>query len=263
MWRVGQQIAGEMGVRLFLINLDRSADRLAHMRAQFEGSGLSFERVAGVDGGVMSAESARVFSQRTLRGGAKAWLSGQIGCFLSHQKAWNRIVLGHGEWSAIFEDDNILSADLPAFVTDEQWIPADADIVRLETTGNGVRLGAAAPCRGRSLRRVQSPSWGAGGYLLRREVALWLLHAPERYYLPVDRMLFDTASSGLARALRVYQLSPALCVQDKYFKDRAGRKGFSSLIDGPNFVPAGTSFAHRAIRPFGRFLLGYRETPFA
>jgi len=244
-------------IACYLINLDRSLDRLAYAERQFERLGLQFERVAGVDGAQMSNEARENFAAPTRR---PRWLPGQIGCFLSHCEAWRRASEHAEPWTAVFEDDNVISAALPRFLASDTWIPGDADIVRLETTGHGVRSRRVGVHADRDIRRVVSPSWGAGAYLIRRDIARLLLATPERWHAPVDRMLFDQRTSALARVLRIFQVSPALSVQQKY---HAAEAAPTSLIDGADYDVSRQSGWWKAFRPIGRAALGLKPTPFA
>jgi glycosyl transferase family 25 len=200
-------------LKAFVINLDRSGDRLAHMRAEFGGAGLHFERIAAVDGAALSAKTLEDFRQARP---AARWLPGEIGCFLSHFEAWRRIALGEEAWAAVFEDDIRVSPELGLLFDATGWIPGDADVVRLEAN-RSMRLSggrAIATVPGRRLYVARSGTAGAAGYILGRRAAARLIEAPTESHMAADLFLFKPRFSAMARALRRYQVVPALCVQE-------------------------------------------------
>jgi glycosyl transferase family 25 len=118
----------------YLINLDRSADRLVFVTRRLQALGISYRRIVAVDGRTLSpAEQAAFIALRPRDG--RSWGAGQIGCFMSHSDAWRNIAEGTVPFGLVLEDDIHLSDAAPTLLADPSWIPADADIVRLESTG--------------------------------------------------------------------------------------------------------------------------------
>ena len=93
-------------MKVLLINLDQSQDRLAQQQAQFKDLELEFER--------LSAISIHDFSEddykRMAFGGQRPMKQSELACFLSHKKAWDYIV-EHNEPCVVLEDDAILVKD--------------------------------------------------------------------------------------------------------------------------------------------------------
>jgi glycosyl transferase family 25 len=114
-------------MKIFVINLDRAPQRLERMASLFGELGLDFTRVSAVDGRDLADRQAR-------RGMYYDLGSGEIGCFLSHIKCWDAATKADGEYTAIFEDDVHFGAGARELLVDTSWIPADADVVKLETT---------------------------------------------------------------------------------------------------------------------------------
>lgn len=75
---------------IFVINLARSTERLANSQRQLAAHGLSFERIDAVDGATLSqAQLNSHYSASLNKQNYHYPLSvGQIGCYLSHRKAW-------------------------------------------------------------------------------------------------------------------------------------------------------------------------------
>ena len=116
-------------MKCLVINLDRSVDRLAGVTAEFSRIGVAFERVAGVD-----ATTGVPFAAPPLT-------DAEICCFLSHRRCWRIIADGPDRYGVVFEDDVVFSHDAGAVLADDNWVPRDADVVKLETFFGGVRIG--------------------------------------------------------------------------------------------------------------------------
>lgn len=217
---------------IYLINLDRSADRLRFVTHRLDSLGLSFTRIAAVEGARLTAEERAAFVAARPRDGKRVWRDGQIGCFLSHLDAWRRIAAGPDAYGLVLEDDIHLSDATPAILADLGWIPANADIVRLESTGQWLSLGRpVANAAGRPVRRIRSAAWGAGAYLLSRQAAARLTMSDPALQTPADDFLFNLTGSAIAQSLITYQVVPALAVQDKFSAEDTVVEGFGSDIE--------------------------------
>lgn len=100
----------------YLINLDRSPERLAAMSTQLVAAGIPYERVAAVDGMVLTEAQ---FQQQTQENRYyKPLRRGEVGCHLSHLEVMRRFVASGQAYALILEDDAILPADFSALLTD-------------------------------------------------------------------------------------------------------------------------------------------------
>lgn len=206
-----------MMIKAFVLNLDRSPDRLESIAAQFKSIGTPFERVSGVDGKAASEEDFQKFASARQRD-KNLWNRGRMGCFLSHYNAWTIAAHSPDPYTAVFEDDMHLSSALKDFLATDSWIPPECEIIRLETSTNRVWLGTEplASRAGRVLKKVKSTTWCAGGYIISRDAARKLVALPESVHGSVDSFLFCFEESSVARSLHLSQIVPALCVQDKF-----------------------------------------------
>jgi len=203
-----------MTIPAYLINLDRSPDRLAEMQARLGALDVAFTRVAAVDGRALNeVERGAVTAPHA------EWLpltASEIGCFLSHRECWRWIAEGSAPFGCVFEDDMLLSPRLKDRLADASWIPPGAEIVKIEEGHNRVWLDM--PLRelkdGFRLGRLRSTHYRAGGYIVSREAARRLLAMTERFALPVDLFLFDVAVGAPSRFV-IYQLLPAVAEQKK------------------------------------------------
>jgi glycosyl transferase, family 25 len=186
------------------------------MRQEFDRVGVEFERIAAVDGAALPPSVVEDFWQNRAATKPDGWLPGEIGCFLSHLEAWRRIAAHDGPWGAVFEDDIRVSPDLTSLLASADWIPPDADIVRLEAYRSMRLTGGRqiADLWDRKLYRALSGTSGAAGYLIAQRTARWLTETPPALHTSADVFLFKPKASPVAKKLRRYQVVPALCIQE-------------------------------------------------
>lgn len=94
-------------MKAYLINLDRSPDRLAEADAQFRAAGVDYERVSAIDGRALGWAGLR---GRAARG--RFFLvhghfpsAGEAACTLSHNAALRRLAESGEGAAMVFEDD--------------------------------------------------------------------------------------------------------------------------------------------------------------
>lgn len=198
----------------YVINLDRSADRLAHCHNQFGRLNLSFERVQAVDARALTQETIDSISVH--KDWPKPTIS-EFACFMSHRKCWELLVSSNEKYAAIFEDDIILTEGATDFLRNYDWIPSDFNLLRLETFRTKVyfKRWGKVPVNNRHLLRMVSFQSGAGGYVLSHALAAKLLKLTDQYMpVPVDHFLFDPDCEVYA-SNNIYQLAPAICAQEQ------------------------------------------------
>lgn len=259
-------------MKSYLINLDKDTERLNFFKANFDRLGIPFERISAVDGRTFSEQDYQAFMQTRPRDynriQTKNWLRGQMGCFLSHYHAWQKIAEGDEHYCAVFEDDIHISDDLKQILQTDTWIPQSIDIIRLETSTNRVRL-TPQPIlsyKKRNLYGVKSTSWCAGAYIISRKTAQRLVNLPEAYHEPADVILYNLNESVIAKDLNILQFNPALCTQDKHLAE--GKVKFSSNIEFDTAAQPSLTAKLRRFSPgvvlvgIYRSLSGYRRISF-
>ncbi len=96
-----------MRLHVFLINLDRSVDRLARCAPILDRLGVSWERVPGVEGRALDADQLKALNPQPAP--RNAWFrpltAGEIGCFLSHLRCWQLIEARDIDCGLVLEDD--------------------------------------------------------------------------------------------------------------------------------------------------------------
>jgi glycosyl transferase, family 25 len=201
-------------MKVYVINLDRHPERLAHMREQL--SDVGFERVAAVDGAT-HAETTTGLTRF------------ELACLESHRNAW-RLFLKRADAHACFlEDDVHLSQDFGALLAAGDWIPSDAHSMKLDTYFQEVKLGQKRTVfRGREVARLYTRHESSAAYVLSREGAQRYLELTARPVLPADYSLFPRSPRHLG--LRVYQLMPAVAIQDHLLQADSGGHAFPTAM---------------------------------
>lgn len=101
----GRVEVGSIGV--YLINLDRSPDRLASVKPLLTKLSLPWHRVVAVDGRTMTQDdferSVDLVRFQKIMGRLPG--RGEVACALSHIKAWQTFLMSPYEYAVIFEDD--------------------------------------------------------------------------------------------------------------------------------------------------------------
>lgn len=100
-------------IATFVINLDRSTQRLAQTQACLAEIGLPFNRIAAVDGKACDPQ----LGQAAIPTMGVALSPGEVGCFLSHRKAAEAFLATDAELGVVFEDDLALTPHSMACLT--------------------------------------------------------------------------------------------------------------------------------------------------
>jgi len=203
-------------MNVYLINLDRNPERLAHMRGQL--TAIAFERLSAVDG-----------SNEPPTG--KGLTRFELACLESHRRAWRVFLAGPSAHACFLEDDLHIWPGFAALVGAEAWVPADAHSVKLDTYLQPVELGDKRPTiGGRELARLHSRHQSSAAYILTRDGAARYLELTAGASAPADYALFPT-HPGRA-GLRIYQLCPAVAIQDHLLLSGEGGQSFATAMAG-------------------------------
>ncbi len=225
-------------MKVYLINLDRHPDRLAHMRNQL--NGIAFVRIAALDG------SSRPPT-------AKGLTRFELACLESHKVAWRQFLAGPEAHACFLEDDLHIWPGFAALIGGAAWIPADAHSIKLDTYLQAVELGdKRASIGGRELARLYSRHQSSAAYILSREGAARYLELTASASLPADYSLFP--NHPRRAGLRIYQLIPAIAIQDHLLLPDQGGQTFATGMAGPDgaAAPRGASTLGKLGRETGR-----------
>jgi glycosyl transferase, family 25 len=190
-------------MKVYLINLDRNPERLAHMREQL--NGIPFERISAVDGSN---------DPPTMKGLTRF----ELACLESHRTAWRKFLASAESLACFLEDDLHVNPGFAALLNGAKWPPRDAHAVKLDTYFQKVRLGKRMSVSGgREIARLYSRHESAAAYILSRDGATRYLELTESARQPTDYAVFPNTPRRLG--LNIYQLVPAIAIQDHLLKD--------------------------------------------
>lgn len=195
-------------IKTYLINLDGAGARRARMMDRLAAQDLKADRIAAVDGRTLCHPHPDFsdLSYRFLHG--RRWSPAELGCYLSHLEAAQRLLDSGAEHALILEDDVTFAPDFRAHLAaalerSDLW-----DILRLSTVNSGRAIPVAHLAGGARLGIALSREKGAGAYVINRRAAEWLVRQrPMR--LAYD-ILFDLEYLA---GLRAVFLLPLPCDQ--------------------------------------------------
>lgn len=118
---------------IFIINLDKSTDRLATSTQRLDDAGVSFSRISAVYGADLSEDEKALHYSAQLNKKLfyRELNDGEIGAYLSHRKVWQTIVDRNLDYGIIFEDDFILQEDINRARKNLDAISFDWDYIKL------------------------------------------------------------------------------------------------------------------------------------
>ena len=119
-------------ITIFIINLDRSVDRLKQASQAIWRENFSFERISAVDGlKIDKIEQAKPVNQ-SFGDYFQPLTAGEIGCFLSHVKTLQIMIDRKIDTALILEDDFKLSSQfnkqIEALISDKNNLP---DVIKI------------------------------------------------------------------------------------------------------------------------------------
>lgn len=198
-----------------MINLASAEDRRAIMARTMAEAGVDAPIFDAFD--MKADDTGRIARETQAQGRWGVFKHADRAITISHAALWQAFLDSDCTHALVMEDDVFLSPELGAWLQDLSWWPADAQIVKLETWRSRslkVLLDRAHshPHLARRVCRLLSRHTGAACYMLTRHAATRLL-AERPFSLTVDQLLFNLNASPAARALGIYQVTPALAIQ--------------------------------------------------
>jgi glycosyl transferase family 25 len=193
-------VLAPLSYKIFVINLDRSVDRLNHMKAQSEALQFEYERVQAVDGREnLPPWLMWQFSENS------GMSNGEIGCYASHLCACVRFRQHSFDFAIILEDDAVLDADFEAAtIAAVRSAPAEWDIIHLSSHPKNPVYPLANIGEQRALIRYSRLPTNSAAYAISTAGAVKLLAGGQRLR-PYD-LEFRYA---WRRGLEVYGVFPA------------------------------------------------------
>ena len=193
----GPQECGAMAPLIYVINLDRDAERMASIRANLEALGLAFERLPAVMGkDVPEWEKLVDLPAYAWRNRLDSPRAGEVGCYLSHLKAMETFLRTDAPWCVILEDDvEVLPACaevLRSLAEKDDW-----DLVKLFNFHSGMPVTKRALAGGHRLVAHLTRTTSSAAYAVNRRAAESLLKSMRLISEQVDHALDRPWETGL------------------------------------------------------------------
>ena len=206
-----------------VINLNRSKDRLQKICSRLNELNVSFERVEAFDGSSLSDEEydrltypynhpCRVRFTRELT-------KGEVGCFISHRKCWQKLVESNENYEVIFEDDLYISDKAKLFLTNKNWLPQNVGLIRLSSfysMNNRLYIKDKSVLNSHneySIAKTLRYAIGTQCYIISKEFAKKAIEMSDKFECPVDEFLFNRLFE-FANTCESWQLIPSVICQN-------------------------------------------------
>ena len=182
---------------IYVINLDRDAERMASIRANLDALGLPFERLPAVMGkDVPEWEKLVDLPAYGWRNRLNMPRAGEVGCYLSHLLAMETFLRTEAPWCVILEDDvEVLPACavvLRTLAEKDDW-----DLVKLFNFHSGLPVQKRALGLGHHLVAHLTRTTSSAAYVVNRRAAETLLYSMRPISEQVDHALDRPWETGL------------------------------------------------------------------
>jgi glycosyl transferase family 25 len=226
---------------IYVINLDRSEERMEKMSAWLADHGLAHTRVPAVraDEWADGMEGAVYDREANRRGYLAPLEKEEVACILSHRRVWRMFLESGAPAAVVLEDDVIPLIDHGA------WAGAMAPLAREETPTLwklNALTGGAKPVHGPfRLSRPLLPALTSAAHAMNRSAAERFLEFTRTFHEPVDATMQRWWDHGV----QVWACHPALLHEDR-------RSGYASTISSPGRPPAEGRILREIRRPVFR-----------
>lgn len=206
-------------MQIYVISLETAVARREHIEKEFGQQSIKFNFFDA-----LTPELAKPLAEKmNLRVHGDFLTYGELACFMSHVSIWQKMVNEQIPYVAIFEDDVYLGENSSELLNNTDWIKSDWDIIKIEAFADKVLLGSVTTKianKSREIIALKGPNLGTAGYILSlRGAQKYLEYICQIQLIPLDQVMFNEFI--LNQINPVYQMSPALCIQEmKLFPEK-------------------------------------------
>lgn len=235
--------------KVFLINLDKSLDRFEACKSELDKYNIPFERIPAIYGKDLSEQELNsIYDQVKNKQYYKTDMSiGEIGCYLSHIKCWQKIIDDDLDYAVILEDDFKLSDNFAhfqsIFTNLKNW-----DFIRIAFASRGVPIVDSTRINNAyQLTYYKKVPINTLAQVVSKQGASKLLDSSQSIYRPIDVDL----KHYWEKRIQVLGINPPL-IEDRFDFDSEisdmskgkGRESKSSLLRRLRYV---TSFKFKTL----------------
>ena len=186
-------------IPVYIINLDRSPDRLAYIRRQFSKIQLPFFRISATDGAKLSPNKLLKFRHESKLSLTHYSLlsDGEIGCSLSQKEAWKRISEEECRAAVVLEDDVKISDDFVSVIHTLYEHMDENIIIDLKGKKGFIELKRCHFPNNISLVHYSTPPLGTQGAIIGKNAAINLCEKVTGFKAPIDNLMQQTYKHGI------------------------------------------------------------------
>lgn len=208
--------------KIYLINLEKSTQRLSQSASRLAEQNIEFERLNAILGKSLSKEEKFAHYSKSLN--EKQYYynlsDAQIGCYLSHRKAWERIASSNESFGIVLEDDFVLNSDLNRAIETIKGLDVPWDVIKLAAYNNRTRPIAFSYEIDNEFKLVihNKPMSGGAATAITKEAAQRLLDTTQTFGRPCDTDI----QYFWERGVEVMSLLPYPVSQDLHYESTIG-----------------------------------------
>lgn len=196
---------GQLPVRVFVISLESAIERRQHMTDVLSKIGITAEFFPAVDGRRLTTEQRNRYSSSLARRIYGCDMNdSEIGCYLSHDAIYEKMIRENIETALILEDDIDCVRDLKMVIDDlmaqDSWqlvrlMSSRGRVVAPRTSRDyGATLGKIGQ---RDLCRIDRGILGSCAYLIRMQAAEAMHQYGRSIFMPIDQTLDRFWENGI------------------------------------------------------------------
>lgn len=212
----------------FVISLaDNNVKRRTHIEQEFSKSNVDFVFFNAITPDMNKS----MMSKYNLEKIPTSLTDKEISCFLSHFALWKKVIEDNLDFAVIFEDDIFLGENCEKFLTSNNWIDSNVDLIKIEKGWQKTVKTSLFNNQiyDREICELKSAHYGGAGYIISNKGAKNLIDycGSIKKLIPVDIIMFDELLNK--KKYQIYQMLPAICVQDFILND--GYLNFNSELE--------------------------------
>jgi len=212
--------------KVYVITLQGAAERQAECERQLKQHPFNWQFIDAVDGRKLTDEISGYPRKKVKRLLGFDLTNSEVGCFLSHRKAWGQVVLD-GVPGLILEDDFVLEKNFDEAVRYALEQRSAWDFLRLQGLTDVEASLVLSSKNGFSIVENSGDPLGATATIVTPEAARQLLESSKEIYEPLDHFLEHSEKHGLKiKALKPYPIRTSgaeTTIPDRPYSERSIR----------------------------------------
>ena len=208
--------------KVAVVSLIDEHERRQHIDSLFDTYNLDFNYFDAIN----KSQVEDTLQKHGLSVRSERMSAGEVACYLSHYCLWQQVIANKLPYLMVFEDDIYFSKSAKTLLNNLDWLPNDFDVIKLETMHGRVMINNGVDIKiDHKLCHMKSSHMGMAGYIISQKGAQKLVKMVRELGVdrPVDHIMFERFIEQ--KNSEVYQVNPALCIQDKVYNEQSTRFG--------------------------------------